>query len=51
MDFTALDHLKFRLDAHHVRGNFTPFLEIIAGLMKESFETYLFAPSVKGGGQ
>ncbi len=51
MDFTALYHLKTRLDAHHVLENFTPFLEIIAGLVKKSFEPYWFALGEKGGGQ
>mgnify|MGYP000591930226 CR=1 FL=1 len=39
------------LDAHHVRGNFTPFLEIIAGLVKECFEPYWFGLGEKGGGK
>ncbi len=51
MDFTALDHLKTRLDYYHVLGNFRPFLEIIAGLVKENFGPYWFALGEKGGGQ
>ncbi len=49
MDFTASDHLKSLLDAHHVLGSFTPVLEFIAGLVKESFEPDWFALLGKGG--